>query len=209
MEEIWKDIKDFEGLYQVSNLGRVKSLKRVVVRNNNRPLLVEEKILKPHILKKGKYLRISLRNNGIRKMYLVHRLVSEAFIPNPNNYQQVNHKDENTLNNCVSNLEYCDVLYNNNYGTRNKRISEKHKGVLFSEEHKKKLSKALTNRSDKSKPVLQIDKNTNEVIAVFPSAAEAGRQLGFKTNGHISECCKGKYKQAYGYIWRYKDESAA
>ena len=209
MEEIWKDIKGYEGLYQVSNLGRVKSLKRVVVRNNNRPLLVEEKILKPHILKKGKYLRIGLTKNGIRKMYLVHRLVSEAFIPNPNNYQQVNHKDENTSNNCVSNLEYCDVLYNNNYGTRNKRISEKHKGVLFSEEHKKKLSKALTNRSDKSKPVLQIDKNTNEIIAEFPSAAEAGRQLGFQTNGHISECCKGKYKQAYGYIWRYKEESVA
>lgn len=208
MEEIWKDIKNYEGLYQISNLGRVKSLKRVIVRNNNRPLLVEEKILKQYILKKGNYLRIGLRKNGKRKFYLVHRLVAEAFIPNPNNLPQVNHKDENTSNNCISNLEYCDVLYNNNYATRNKRISEKHKGVLFSEEHKNNLSKALTNRSDKSKPVLQIDKNTNEVIAEFPSAAEAGRHLGL-IKSHISECCRGKMKSAYGYKWIYKEESAA
>ena len=201
MEEIWKDIKGYEGLYQISNWGRVKSL------GNNKTR--KEKILKPCILKKGNYLRIGLRKNGKRKMYLVHRLVAEAFIQNPNNLPFINHKDENPSNNCVSNLEYCDVLYNNNYGTRNKRISENHKGVLFSEEHKNNLSKALTNRSDKSKPVFQIDKNTNEVIAEFPSAAEAIRQLGFQRNSHISECCRGKYKTAYGYIWRYKEESAA
>lgn len=200
MKEIWEDIKGYEGLYQISNLGRVKSL------GNNK--MRKEKILKPYILKKGNYLRIGLTNNGIRKMYLVHRLVAETFIPNPNNLPQVNHKDENTSNNCVSNLEFCDNLYNSNYGTRNKRLAEKRKGVLFSEEHKNNLSKALTNRSDKSKPVLQIDKNTNEVIAEFPSAAEAGRQLGFQRNSHISECCRGKYKTAYGYFWRYKESAA-
>ena len=194
--EIWREIEEYPN-YMVSNFGRVKSL------GNNKTR--KEKIIKPRKTKRN-YYRVSLCKNGKQKDYYIHRLVAEAFIPNPDNLPQVNHKDENTLNNCVSNLEYCDVLYNNNYGTRNKRISEKHKSKKLSEE-------AITKRSEKrigiyntkiSKPVLQIDKKTNEVIMEFPSAREVERQFGF-AHTHISRCCKDNTKSAYGYKWQYKN----
>lgn len=194
MKEEWRDIKGYPN-YMVSNLGRVKSLN--YHRTGREGILSNKKTIKG-------YLRITLSKNSIRKNYLIHRLVAEAFIPNPDNLPFINHKDENPSNNCASNLEYCDVLYNNNYGTRNKRISEKHKGVLFSEEHKNNLSKALTNRSEKSKPVLEIDKNTNEVIAEFPSVREVKRQFGYD-QGFISACCRGENKSAYGFKWKYKN----
>lgn len=179
MQEEWRDIKDYEGLYQVSNTGKIKSLKRMVVRNNNRPLLVEEKILKPSVNKYG-YLFVNLCKNGKLKNLRVHRLVAQAFISNQNNYPQVNHKDEDKTNNCVSNLEFCTAKYNINYGTKNKRVAEK-------------LSKA----------VLQIDIKTNEIIKEFPSVSEVQRQLGISIT-HISECCKGKRKTCGGFKWRYK-----
>lgn len=192
MKEEFKDIKGYEGLYQISNTGKIKSLKRMVVRNNNRPLLVEEKILKPSVDKRG-YLYVGLLKNGIKKTYSVHRLVAEAFIQNPNNLPQVNHKDENKQNNCVKNLELCDAKYNNNYGTRNKRIAEK-------------ISKKLINGKT-SKQVLQIDKTTNEVIAEFPSVSEVQRQLGIRKS-NISACCLGKpnHNIAGGFKWQYKKE---
>ena len=92
----------------------------------------------------------------------------------------MNHKDENKHNNCVQNLEWCTVKYNVNYGTRNERMAEK-----------------------KSKPVLQIDIKTGEIIKEFPSTMEVQRQLGIN-NSHISQCCKGKLKSAYCFKWQYK-----
>ena len=112
-EEIWKDVVGYEGLYQVSNNGRVKSLK-----------FGKEKILKPGKLKNG-YLRVNLCKNEKQKHFLVHRLVALTFITNPNNLPDVNHKDENKENNRVENLEWCDCKYNINYGTRTQRIAEK------------------------------------------------------------------------------------
>ena len=123
MKEIWKDIKGYEGFYQVSNLGRVKSLKRVA-RNNHR---VRERILKTYIDKDG-YIKCCLCKEGKRKPLMVHRLVAKAFIPNVNNYPVVNHKDEVKDNNKVENLEWCTHKYNVNYGTSNKRKSYKLKG---------------------------------------------------------------------------------
>lgn len=102
MKEVWKDIKGYEGLYQVSNLGNVKSLK-----------FNKEKILIPLFDKN--YLFIQLWKNGKYKRYKVHRLVAEAFIPNTNEYSCVNHKDENKQNNCVDNLEWCTNQYNIEY----------------------------------------------------------------------------------------------
>lgn len=180
MTEIWRDIKDYEGLYQVSNFGSVKSL------NYNHT--GKEKILSTGKVSGG-YLSVQLYKNGKGKMYSVHRLVAQAFIPNPLNLPQVNHKDENPSNNHVDNLEWCDQKYNNNYGTRLQKVSDIFKGK---------------NNTVHSKPVLQIDIETNEVIKEWPSMGEVERQLGiFYQN--ISCCCRGKYKQAGGYKWKYKE----
>lgn len=106
--EIWKDIKDFDR-YQVSNYGNVKSFKHKK----------DGKLLK--LIKQKNYLYVALSKNCKESRRLVHRLVAEAFIPNPDNLSEVNHKDENPMNNCVENLEWCTSKYNANYGTRNKR----------------------------------------------------------------------------------------
>lgn len=110
MDEIWKPVVGYEGLYEVSNLGRVRSIRRNKILN----------------LKKERdgYIRISLCSNGVEKMYQVHRLVAKAFIPNPDNLPQINHKDEVKSNNVVDNLEWCTVAYNNSYGTRLQRVRE-------------------------------------------------------------------------------------
>lgn len=105
MQEIWKDIPNYEGLYQISNLGRVKSIKNNIIK-------------KPSILKKG-YLNMCLRKNGKAKYILIHRLVALAYIPNPNNFPCVNHKDCNPQNNRVDNLEWITYKENNNYKNHN------------------------------------------------------------------------------------------
>lgn len=166
MEEIWKDIKDFEGHYQVSNLGRIKSIK-----------FGKEIILKQHN-NKGGYYYVCLLKNGKHKNYYVHRLVAQAFLPNPYKLPQVNHKDENKTNNNVDNLEWCTNEYNHNYGTINERISQ-----------------------SQSKPVLQYDLNGN-LIKEWKSINECGRN-GFN-QGDICKCCNGKRKTAKGFIWKYK-----
>ena len=183
MKEEWKEIKGYPN-YMVSNKGNLKSLGRWVYKEYRGKRWQREKILKPSVNKDG-YLFVGLYKNRKVKYFKVHRLVAEAFISNPNNLPQVNHKDENKQNNCVENLEWCDAKYNNNYGTKNKRIAEK-----------------------LSKPVLQIDKNTNEFIAEFPSIHQVERQLGIN-NAHISKCCLGKRNTAGGYKWKYKEESVA
>ena len=101
MKEIWKDIKGYEGLYQISNFGNIKSLRT-------------NKLVKAFKNTKG-YCQVSLWNNNVKKMFVVHRLVAQEFIPNPNNLLQVNHKDEDKKNNNVDNLEWCSVKYNCNY----------------------------------------------------------------------------------------------
>ena len=174
MEEVWKDIKGYEGLYQVSSLGRVKSLN---YRNTG----------KEHILKQTicMYYIINLHKNGIHKHHFVHRLVAEAFIPNPHNYPCVNHKDEDKTNNCVDNLEWCTYSYNTNYGNNIQNISNTQK-----------------NDKRKSKIVLQYDLEGN-FIKEWPSTREIERQLHILPK-NVSFCCRGFYKQANGYIWRYK-----
>lgn len=118
MEE-WRDIIGYEGKYQVSNLGRIKSLSRIDSRGHKR----KEKILigNPNT---DKYLEVYLYKNGEREPFLVHRLVAQAFIPNHKNLPDVNHKDENPTNNHVDNLEWCTKEYNNNYGNRTKKASQ-------------------------------------------------------------------------------------
>ena len=118
--EIWRDIEGYENLYQVSNLGRVRSLK-----------YNKEKILKP-ANNGGGYLKVGLSQNNKTKQYLVHRLVATAFIPNPNNLPVVNHKDEKHSNNSVDNLEWCTSEYNSTYGTRIERITKQTSKPIYS-----------------------------------------------------------------------------
>ena len=120
--EQWKDIEGYEGLYQVSNLGNVKSLNRTSIKEG-RDYRVKEKILKTFLCSSG-YPTVVLSNNGKKETLMVHRLVALHFIPNPHKYEQINHKDENKNNNNVDNLEWCTQDYNLHYGNRGKKISE-------------------------------------------------------------------------------------
>lgn len=122
MEE-WKDIKGYEGLYQISDNGNVRSLDRIVHTVNK--YLQKGTILKT--IDNGRYLFVTLRKEGRKEIKYIHRMVAEAFVPNPLSLNEVNHKDENKHNNNASNLEWCTHIYNMNYGTRNERISAKRK----------------------------------------------------------------------------------
>ena len=133
-KEIWKDIPNYEGLYQASNLGNVRSLDKIVNAGNQFgckfKITKKGKVLKQHINKYG-YKRVTLIVDNKAKNFQSHRLIAQTFIPNPNNLPQVNHKDENKLNNKVENLEWCDSCYNINYGNRNKLVAEKLKKYML------------------------------------------------------------------------------
>lgn len=184
MEELWKYITGYEGLYQVSNMGRVRSFDRWVIGKSNSKRLIKGKILKPIKGSKG-YLHVQLCKKGKINCYLVHRLVAQAFIDNSDNLPQVNHRDECKTNNVVENLEWCTASYNMNYNDGQKR-----RGV-------KKIN------GKRSKTVYQYSLN-GEFVKEWKSAHEVQRQLGY-SRGSISTCCLGKRKTSYGYIWRYAD----
>ena len=183
-KEIWKDIEGFEGMYQVSNMNRVKSLERTV-RNGRGYRTVPERILKPEKNRYG-YLQVNLWKDGKMKMYLVHRLVASAFLENPMGYTEINHKDEDKTNNVVSNLEWCSRSYNNTYNDRAKKAG-------------KKVAEKL------SKPVIAIDKRTG-LILEFVSSREAEREIGIN-QGNIVSCCKGKLNSCGGFYWMYKNNN--
>ena len=164
--EEWKDIPNYEGLYQVSNLGRVKSL----ARGNKK-----ERIRIPAKARNG-YLYIVLSKNGVQHTIRIHRVVAEQFIPNPNNYETVNHKDFDKNNNSCSNLEWMPMGDN--------------------------IRHAKDNSIGNNKPVLQYTLD-GEFVREWHSAYRAGKELGF-TSELISKCCRGKQHEHKGFIWKFK-----
>ena len=185
-KEIWKNIPNYEGLYQISNLGRVKRLaysKEISPKGYKQVVHYKEKILKLYFSKN--YIQVNLCKNGKSTNKLVHRLVAEAFIPNPNNYKYINHKDENKHNNWVENLEWCTQQYNVLYGNGYKR----HKDIF---------------REKYGKSVDQYDKNGN-FIKTFTCINDVEPEfLATK----VVACCKGKRKSHKNFIWIYHEKDS-
>lgn len=182
MQEIWKDIKGYEGLYQVSNLGRIKSLPRKLKIYNqygftNKYSCTREKILKLQQDRHG-YLRVCLSKYKNKKLLQVHRLVAQAFIPNTNDLPCVNHKNENKSDNHVDNLEWCTYKYNTNYGTCMKRVIDKQSLYI--------------NQYDMNGVFIKTWKNINETSKILKI-----------NHANIISCCKNRRKSAGGYIWKY------
>ena len=194
MEEIWKDIKGYEGLYQVSTMGRIRSIDRFVNSREGRQKPIKGKLIKI-FRNRGGYLQVNLWRNMKYKTYLVHRLVATTYIPNPLNLSQINHIDEDKENNRIENLEWCDAQYNNNYGTKPERISEKRKGMTMPRHA------VLVSKRKRSKHIIQMDLDGNEIMG-WLSGHDCERETGYD-QGLIGSVCNGKYRQAYGYRWKY------
>jgi hypothetical protein len=174
--EVWRDIPGYEGVYMVSSYGRVRRIC---------PSKREGNGIRVTRLTTNGYVKVNLSKDGVAYHVTVHRLVAQAFIPNPNNLPQVNHKDEDKTNNHVENLEWCDARYNNNYGTKKARFRA-----------------TRLNDPRVSKPVLQFTMD-GKLVAEYPSAREAGRATGF-LHGNIKNCCRGKVASAYKFKWAFK-----
>lgn len=164
MEEIWKEVPGFEGLYQVSNYGQIRSTPRRGTAGG---------IMKGHIDKKG-YINITLRKDGTQYTQKLHRLIAITFIPNPNNYPEVNHKDENKQNNRVDNLEWCTTSYNHEYGTRTVRASTRC-----------------------GKPIRCVETGIE-----YQGAKWASKEMGIDSSG-ITKALKNPNRTCGGYHWQY------
>lgn len=212
--EIWKDIADYEGYYRVSNFGRVMRLP-TWVNNNGGNRFIPGAVLK---YKKARgYNSVCLSKDGEIRYFRVSRLVAMAFIPNPENLPQINHKDCNPKNDRVDNLEWCTAKYNCNYADHNKKLSDaikaryKMPGVYeklletIRRQHQdpgwKANQRAAQLNNSNSIPVDMLDMDGN-YIKTFPSVAEAFRQTGIHAQ-NIGRVCKGKLNYAGGYKWRY------
>lgn len=181
-QEVWKDVKGYEGVYQISNLGEIKRLSYSIIRNNGYKQSWKEKKLKP-TKDAGGYLgiRSGTKKNGKSYTLRIHRLVAEAFIPNPNRYNYINHIDGNKQNNRVNNLEWCTHEYN----------------------IKKAWEDGLCDGLKKK--INQYDLNGN-FIASYPSIREAERKTGVRNTG-INGCLHNVYKSSGGFVWKYADNN--
>lgn len=180
--EVWKPIEGYEDRYEISNLGRVRSLERRIRISNGRFRVKKQNIMAGFHASRYSTVRLS------GKRFYIHRLVATAFCDNPHGYNEVNHKNENTRDNRAVNLEWCDHKYNCNYGTRSIR----------------QAAKLINGKLAKSVVQLTL---SGEYVATFPSVAEVQRQLGF-SRAPITCCCRHykNYVSSHGYIWLYESE---
>lgn len=175
MEEIWKDIPNYEGYYQARNLGRIRSVDREIdVNGKNQHCkfkckqLIKGKIMKSKLTKDG-YYEIGLTKNGKTKYIRVHRLIAITFIPNLNNYPVINHINHNRLDNRVENLEWCSIKYNTRYSN--------------------------------AKKIIQLDKNKKQV-KLWECMSDVYNELGICVS-NLSKCCHNNNLTAGGYHWKY------
>lgn len=176
MSEVWKEVPRYKGAYLISNLGNLKSTERYCY-HNGKPWLVKERLLSKVIGHNG-YIEYQITYNKKHRSEKAHRLVAEAFLPNPNNKPFINHIDGNKQNNCVENLEWCTNQEN----------------ILHAYHHR------LIKRCKK---IAQYDLQMN-LIKIWETTGDIER-AGIAIKRHIHEACKGKRKQHHGYIWRYSD----
>lgn len=182
-KELWKSIEGYDGLYEISTLGRVKRLSRISTDSMGRVMLYKEKLMAVQISKSTGYPYVCLTKDGVSKAYNIHTLIAKAFIPNPDNLPCVNHIDENRSNSVLSNLEWCSYSYNNSYGSANKK-------------RKLSLRDTLIGRH---KIIYQFTK-TGELLNVFDcGVAQLEEKLGYS----IKDCLIGKCKTANGYVFSY------
>lgn len=182
MKEIWLPIKDYEGLYEVSSLGKVRSLDRNLIVSNGKKYIRKGRTIKPHVNKFG-YQRIGLSKNGIREQIFVHRIVAKAFLPTSNMESlDVNHIDGNKQNNTIQNLEWCNRQYNMQHAYRNGLVKFK-----VTAHPKRRIAK--------------LDYNEN-ILNVYNSIKEAAIDTGINASS-ISHVARGKYKHVGGFGWKY------
>ena len=182
MIEEWRDVKGYEGVYQVSNYGRVRSCTRTITYKNGSKHHKQGKIL-TLVTNSDGYMVVGLNVFNKQKTCFVHRLVAEAFLEKIKGKNEINHIDENKKNNSVSNLEWVNRKENCNHGTRNKRISEQGRIVHF------------------GKQIVQYT-IAGEFVATYPKIKEAARCLDVDCK-NISRALNGKNKTAYGYVWKF------
>lgn len=181
--EIWKDIPEFGGAYQVSSYGRVRSIDRFVKASYGSEQFRQGKDITPHLTPNG-YLAVSIRYNRKTYNFYLHRLVARAFVDNPHSYNEVNHIDEDKTNNHFNNLEWCSHLYNIRYGST-----------------RAKISRARLAKGYGKIPIIQIKDGVE--IARYDSATDASHITGIDASA-IRKCCLGKpkFKTAGGYQWK-------
>lgn len=175
--EEWRAVKGYEGYYEVSSLGNIRGIDREVPCKNGTSKCIRGRVMRQSTHYKNGYKSVMLTSGCKQKRLLVHRIVAQAFIPNPKNIPEVNHIDENKANNTPSNLEWCTHEYNNGYGTKRERLTRCH-----------------------NKPVRQFKNGV--LIASYESATIAAKAIGGTQSG-VSSCCRGDFPIYKGFTWEY------
>lgn len=199
-KEIWKGVVSLESKYMISSKGRVKSLERNYIDSMGRKCHVAEKFMKVKISKSTGYPQVSLCKNGKSRSFCIHRLIAEAFIPNPNNYPCVNHIDENRENSVLENLEWCTYGYNNTYGDARKKRREAM--ISFYEENPE--YKISIKKRGISFKVNQYSLDGN-LIKTYEGGLPEIKDV-FGRNASVVSCVLHKNKTAYGFVWRYEGD---